>query len=797
MDEKLRKSVTRWRLASAVLVVLCALLIILVIGIVMNKNREILAKDVPSCGLRFKSNMDTSEPEHPDIFHDLTSREMKAVQNYLISVPELNLELSNLRMNSSYIAGIDYILPPKKDVLAYLDDSRPPPARKAKVIILRGDLTPPMVEEYVVAPLSNPSYHTLIDYPNRRNPVPFSMRPFTGIEFKGISEVMKKVDAQIGDILRESYGATFNDCGDKCLFFNPNVVSSAITGDFTRRMWLQVAYLVEFYTIHPVDLLLYVNVDGSDPSQFRVEKVVYGGQYRNSLAELAADYVSGDVVKSKMAFPTVDKNLFSTLHRRGFPASPTEEQRQPQFVEPDGARYRIKHRQIEYMNWRFHVRMATYNGPQIHDVRFAGKRIAYEIGLQEIAAFYAGDAPTFRMANYIDSVASLGQRARALVPSVDCPETATYLSTRQVSDNQEGSVKSERSFCVFELNTGYPLRRHLEYLQFRGSFYGGMVDNCLIVRTILCLNNYDYIIDFIFHQSGIVETKIVSTGYIYGGVYNDQEKNYGFQIADQLVGNIHHHLFNFKVDLDVMGTSNRYETLDIKLVNVSNSKWLNGLNTIQSQIKFDRSLKKTELDAVYKYNFDTPKEHIFHNNAFKTRFNEPRAYKVQLSGMSKQILPEDKLNERSIPWARYQMAVTKYSDNEVSSSSIYGNFDGLQPVVNFTQYLADDENIVDEDLVLWMTMGMYHIPHSEDLPLTQTPGKHLTFLISPHNYFPEDPSMSSRDQVRVQLKEPSNPKAGVRVDRYFNKPNTACVSNYKETDFDKDVEENPCNILDV
>ena len=45
-------------------------------------------------------------------------------------------------------------------------------------------------------------------------------------------------------------------------------------------------------------------------------------------------------------------------------------------------------------------------------------------------------------------------------------------------------------------------------------------------------------------------------------------------------------------------------------------------------------------------------------------------------------------------------------------------------------------------------MGMHHIPHTEDLPVTPTVGNHLTFFLFPYNYFTDCPSMSSRDQVR-------------------------------------------------
>lgn len=62
-------------------------------------------------------------------------------------------------------------------------------------------------------------------------------------------------------------------------------------------------------------------------------------------------------------------------------------------------------------------------------------------------------------------------------------------------------------------------------------------------------------------------------------------------------------------------------------------------------------------------------------------------------------------------------------------------------------------------------MGNFHIPHSEDLPLTATAGEHATFALIPFNYFPECPSMGSRDAIYIDHIDPNNPALGVKVNR--------------------------------
>ncbi|PVD19730.1 hypothetical protein C0Q70_20221 [Pomacea canaliculata] len=149
----------------------------------------------------------------------------------------------------------DLLVPPKSDVLKFLDGSGPQPPREARVLIFRGDKAPPVVEEYRVGPLSDPTYCTLIKNPVRRNPVQFAFRPVGFVEyFTAVEYIMKQVDQEVGFILQESYEATFTDCGDKCLTTYPTPIG-----------------------LHPLDFGVLANVDGSDPSLWKIEKVWYAG----------------------------------------------------------------------------------------------------------------------------------------------------------------------------------------------------------------------------------------------------------------------------------------------------------------------------------------------------------------------------------------------------------------------------------------------------------------------------------------------------------------------------------------
>ena len=99
-----------------------------------------------------------------------------------------------------------------------------------------------------------------------------------------------------------------------------------------------------------------------------------------------------------------------------------------------------------------------------------------------------------------------------------------------------------------------------------------------------------------------------------------------------------------------------------------------------------------------------------------------------------------------------------------------------------------------QDQVAWVTMGMHHIPHMEDFPVTPTTGLDLQFLLLPNNYFDEDPAMGSSDAVRIEPVNPQSLRQGLKINRYGRNLNSQCIP--RQSTFDNDVTNNPEIIFD-
>ena len=56
------------------------------------------------------------------------------------------------------------------------------------------------------------------------------------------------------------------------------------------------------------------------------------------------------------------------------------------------------------------------------------------------------------------------------------------------------------------------------------------------------------------------------------------------------------------------------------------------------------------------------------------------------------------------------------------------------------EYIFDNENLENEDLVAWITMGFHHVPMAEDWPVM--PAKVDEIILKPRNFFDRNPAIN-------------------------------------------------------
>ncbi|XP_029293136.1 retina-specific copper amine oxidase [Cottoperca gobio] len=716
MVERRMNSLWKWTLILFVLVSI--ILNIVLIGIHSSR--------APKCSAERVHPLRRKHDKRSLVFADLTREEYLQVQQYMLTLKDLDISTNSLtKPSENFLFLIELSLPKKADALAYLDGKGANPIREATVVVFYG--AQGYIKEYVVAPLPYPTYHRDVTMERYKTELPITARTVTIGEYDLVFKFLDEVFSKMGKILKESFDVGPNN---KLQMFEqmPRGVRS---GD--RKTWISFFRNMSGIYIHPVGFEVLVNHQSVNASAWRVERLLYNGQYFDTVKDLQDKYDKG-FVKKIVYKQSPD---YGSLKPRNKPL-----QIGPQLFYGEFKRYSISNNHVVYMDWSFAFGLSSLTGMRVFDVRFNDERIVYELSVQEAMSVYGSLTPGMMLTKFLDSSIGIGRFAHELVRGVDCPHEASYVDTYRYID-VPAPVRVRNSICIFEHSMGQPLRRH--FSDFSHTSYGGMMNSALVFRTITAIGNYDYMWDFIFYQSGSVEAKVHATGYIASSYLVDGNLKYGHQVADKVLGNIHTHFINFKVDLDVLGLNNYFQTKDMEYVNTS-LPWMPDHYAMVPQL-VEKQLK-TEQEAALHHDTKTPRYlHIASNKT--NRWGHQRSYRLQVLSFTGDNLPESQAEERAMSWARYKVAITKRKDLEQTSSSLYNQNNIWTPAVDFSKYIADNESIENEDLVAWVTTGFLHIPHAEDIPNTVTVGNGGGILLRPHNYFDEDPSIHSADGVYI------------------------------------------------
>ena len=125
---------------------------------------------------RQKSTLKPSYTKSQDLYRDLSKAELRQVRDYILKVASLNVTpFENATVNSNYIFLIELQNPIKDDAIAYLDYNGPKPTRVANVILFKGAVSPPIVQEILVYFNKQMRHESNTFLTNRT--IPFHARP--------------------------------------------------------------------------------------------------------------------------------------------------------------------------------------------------------------------------------------------------------------------------------------------------------------------------------------------------------------------------------------------------------------------------------------------------------------------------------------------------------------------------------------------------------------------------------------------------------------------------------------------
>ncbi|WP_416670170.1 primary-amine oxidase [Egbenema bharatensis] len=413
-------------------------------------------------------------------------------------------------------------------------------------------------------------------------------------------------------------------------------------------------------------------------------------------------------------------------------------------VQPEGNNITLNHNVIDWQKWSFHLGFDRRLGTVISMVNYQDngqiRPVLYEGALSEIFVPYmdSGDAWYYR--TYMDSGEyGFGWLATPLVAGIDCPTNATFIDA-VLPDDEGNAFTTEDAICVFEQYQGNPIWRHNEVTN---ETYEGRPQVDLVVRMMSTIGNYDYALDWIFSQSGMIKVMVGATGVdavkgVTAQSMSDPtalaDTTYGTLIAPGLVGVSHDHFFSFRLDLDVDGTANRLVKDGLRLQELPADHPRRSIWMPESQVL------ATDTQARLKLNYDTPSRWRIESSEATNYLGNPTSYQIMpIDNSANLLLPEDYPTQRA-GFVKYHLWVTPYDPNEIYAAGTYPNQSKGDDTL-FT-WTGNDRPIVDTDIVTWYTLGFHHVTVAEDWPIMSTSWH--GFALKPVNFFDRNPSLDLR-----------------------------------------------------
>lgn len=492
-----------------------------------------------------------------NIFDSLTIEEAASVVKFCHEQDSLNLTAAaNATSWDNQITVVDILMPNKTDALAYLDKNGDKPKRYAIVTISHGASEEPYIEDIGVGPLPVSDDTSILD--------------LSWMSTKGKARV-HKYNAD-----EDAWQDFFNDVAAGVVDITEDLINCTVTGsdNDTASVWGidplwhrdgRVIQWLGFWgmvssdyfgydgsTLLPQGLYFRADTTGRDSSKWKVTGWLYNGQFFSTTKEFRAAWKEGTLEKAEQINSPVAADLKDAWYgtdRLG-EAYPEDDKLPPAEVAPDGQRFKVddERRYVEWMDFSFYFTFTRDTGLRLYDISYGGKRIIYELGLQEAVAHYAGNDPVQAGTSYLDTYYGFGPYAFELVKGYDCPAHATYFNA--TFHATEVSKTHRDAICLYEHDMAQPIQRHSS-----GEYVSVSKDIALVLKTVNTVGNYDYSFSYTFHLDGTIETKVSASGYIQSAYYA-QNEDYGYQIRKGLSGSMHDHVLNFKADLDIGGTKN-------------------------------------------------------------------------------------------------------------------------------------------------------------------------------------------------------------------------------------------------
>ncbi|KAL4905593.1 hypothetical protein BDW74DRAFT_185119 [Aspergillus multicolor] len=398
--------------------------------------------------------------------------------------------------------------------------------------------------------------------------------------------------------------------------------------------------------------------------------------------------------------------------------------------QPQGPSFTVTGNEVYWQKWRFRVGFNSREGLVIHNITYDNRSVFYRLSMSEMTVPY-GDprAPFHRKQAFDVGDVGFGITANQLSLGCDCLGHIKYFDGYRC-DSEGAPVHLQNVICLHEQDAGLQ-HKHTNY---RSGAATAVRNRQLVVQMICTVSNYEYIFAYIFDQAANIELEVRATG-ILSTVPFDNEKPgttvpWGTNVGPGVMAPFHQHMFSFRIDPAIDGHKNTVIYQDsVPMPADDQNPYLVGYTTKEEIIKTSSSASTSvESHRVFKIRNDA----VINPITYK-----PVSYKLQASPAQMLLADPRSFGYSRAVFATKPIWVTKYRDDELFAAGDFTNQSKNSTGVE--GWVSRNENVENEDLVLWHTFGLTHNPRIEDFPVM--PVERVSVMLKPDGFFTRNPAL--------------------------------------------------------
>ncbi|PNH77312.1 hypothetical protein VD0001_g220 [Verticillium dahliae] len=399
-------------------------------------------------------------------------------------------------------------------------------------------------------------------------------------------------------------------------------------------------------------------------------------------------------------------------------------------VQPEGPSFAVTDGNlIKWQKWSMRVTFNPREGAVVHDIRFDGRSVLYRLSMSDMTVPYADPRPPFHRKQAFDfGDGGLGNAVNNLTLGCDCLGVIKYFDG--VLTGVDGSANETKNvICLHEQDAGI----NWKHTNWRTGRAVVTRRRELVVQFIITLANYEYIFNYKFDQAAGITVEARATG-IVSVVNIDPGKTspWGNIVSPGALAQNHQHIFCVRIDPAIDGQQNtvvQEESLPVRMDKRTNP------NGNYYEVRQTPITTSVGLDAV-------PQNHrvfkIQNTNKLNPISGKPVAYKIAPPATQLLLADPNSVQAKRALFAQHHLWVTKFKDDELYAGGRYtlmskNEVDGVSDAAD------RNDDVLNEDVVVWSVFGLTHNPRIEDWPVM--PVEIMQLHITPSDFFTRNPAI--------------------------------------------------------